>query len=101
MALALCVVSLTTSCATSQMDRVLDDHRGTETWTKSSDAFKTIMRTYVHGDNVSYTDEELDQHFEDYLTLSDSDVNRFIEDQSCVPASGSGPARYYMANATH
>lgn len=59
------------------------------------------MRTYVHGDNVTFTDEELDQHFEDYLTLSESDVKRFIEDQSCLPASGSGPARYYMANATH
>jgi hypothetical protein len=99
MVLALCV--LTTSCAGSQLDRVLDDHRGTEQWTKSSEAFKTIMRTYVHGDNVTFSEEELDQHFEDYLTLSESDVNEFIEDQSCVPVSGSGEARYYMANATH
>jgi hypothetical protein len=99
--LSLCVVLLTASCASSQFDRVLEDHRGTDKWTQSSEAFKTIMRKYVHGDNVTFTDEELDQHFEDYLTLSESDVNRFIEDQSCVPASGSGPARYYMANATH
>lgn len=98
-ALALCVF-LTTSCA-GRLDRVLDDHRGTEQWTKSSEAFKTIMRKYVHGDSHEFTDQELDQHFEDYLTLSQSDVDRFIEDQSCQPAAGSGPARYYMANATH
>lgn len=92
---------LTTACAGSKIQRALDDHRGTDKWTKSSEAFKTIMREYVHGDDVDFSDEELDDHFEDYLTLSQGDVDRFIEDQSCLPAPGSGPARYYMANATH
>ncbi|WP_106089175.1 hypothetical protein [Enhygromyxa salina] len=97
---AVCVVLLTTSCA-GTIGRVLDDHRGTEQWTRSSEAFKTIMRKYVHGDNHSFTDADLDQQFEDYLTLGQADVDKFIEDQSCLPAAGSGPARYYMANATH
>lgn len=83
------------------IDQVLRDFRGTDAWNRSSAAFKQIMRNYVHGTDTSLSDEELDQHFEAFITLEKSDVDRFIADQSCVPASHSQPARYYLANATH
>ena len=89
-----------TGCA-SQLERALRDQRGTEVWNTSSDAFKEIMRRYVHGDNHEYTDAELDDQFEAYLTLDKDDVDHFIRSQSCLPRSGSGPARYYTVNATH
>lgn len=89
-----------TACAGATVQQVLDDYRGTDTWTQSSEAFKTIMRNYVHGD-PSVTDEELDQQFEDYITLSPEDVDAFIRGQSCLPPAGSQQARFYMANATH
>ena len=98
-ALALSCVAPLAGCA--GVDRVLRDHRGTENWTRSSDAFKEIMRNYVHGSHVKISDEELDSQFEAFLTLSDDDVDRFIRDQSCVPPAGTDPSRYYMANATH
>ena len=97
--LLLGVVSLT-GCA-SQLERALRDQRGTEVWNSSSDAFKEIMRRYVHGDNHQYTDAELNEQFEAYLTLDKDDVDDFVRSQSCLPRSGSGPARYYTVNATH
>ncbi len=59
------------------------------------------MRRYVHGDDHVYTDAELDEQFHAYLTLNEDDVDDFIRQQSCVPPTGSGPARYYTVNATH
>ena len=60
------------------MDDVLDDHRGSPAWASSSEAFKTIMRKYVHGKNHQLTDEQLEDHFEQYLSLTDEDVEAFI-----------------------
>lgn len=99
--ISILTLALLTSACAGTVEQVLDDHRGTEQWTKSSEAFKTIMRSYVHGENAGYTEAQLDQHFEDFLTLSQADVDAFVRGQSCVPESGTGPARYYMANATH
>jgi hypothetical protein len=92
---------LTSACAHATVARVLDDYRGSEEWKRSNAAFKTIIRQYVHGEHGGFTDAELDQLFEDFLTLSQADVDKFLRGQSCVPESGSGPARYYMANVTH
>lgn len=96
--------ALMVGCGSEQkktMQAVLDDHRGSPAWATSSEAFKTIMRKYVHGKNHQMTDEELDTHYEQFLSLTNEDIEAFIAGQSCVPESGSGNARYYMINATH
>ena len=99
--LALCASLVLGGGCAGKLEKALSDHRGTETWNSSSEAFKEIMRRYVHGDEHTYTDAELDEQFEAYLTLDQSDVDAFVLGQSCVPESGTGPAQYYMANSTH
>jgi hypothetical protein len=86
---------------TTSLDAVLADQRGTEKWTRASAAFKKIMRNYVHGGNESLSDQELDQAFTQYITLSKQDVRSFIDEQSCLPEPGTGEARYYMVNVAH
>ena len=101
--LAVCLLlgAMTLTGCASKIERALRHQRGTEVWNTSSDAFKEIMRRYVHGDNHTYTDADLDEQFENFVTLDAKDVKAFIRSQSCLPPTGSGPARYYTVNAAH
>jgi|GEM_PF-1887620 len=94
---------LATACTKTQKEKIesaLNQHRGGKAWLKSSRAFKKIMREFVHG-GKNLSDAQLDRDFELFLTLTEEDVRKFIQGQSCMPIGGKGDDQYYIVNTGH
>jgi len=86
----------------SKIQKVLDELRGTEEWEKSRQAFRTIIGNLVHGEKSKITDEELDRHLLQTLTITQDDINRHLDStRSSVPEGEKAESRYYVVTAQH
>jgi hypothetical protein len=89
----------------AQIQKVLDEVKGTPEWnnSKSRLAFHKIMRNFVHGDNATIRDEELDRHFLRALTLTQDDINHHLDSiRSPAPLGQTVEgSQYYLVTVTH
>ena len=87
----------------SEIQKVLDKFRGTEEWKKSRNAFHNIIRKFLYGENSTISDEELDQHFERALTITQNDIDQHLNRINSGQAGEKAPSSpdYYLVNVMH
>lgn len=59
------------------------------------------MRKHLHGHPSDWTDAELDEDFEMFVTLSKDEFDIFLKTHSCQHAKSGEEARYYSVHAVH
>lgn len=86
----------------ADIENVLAKYRGTDEWNKAQNAFKEIIRTYVHGGMKNMSDDELNKHFEQAVTATQLDVNTFLnKSNSVLMSQRDASSPYYMVNVEH
>lgn len=90
-----------TTAQVATVEQVLKQYRSSPEWKQSRDAFRKIMRKHLHGHSGDWTDAELDEEFESFITLSQDEFELFLKTHSCQPHRSGEKATYYSVHATH
>ncbi|MEM8909443.1 MAG: hypothetical protein AAGD05_16470 [Bacteroidota bacterium] len=87
-----------------EIEKILQRYRGSKAWSISQNAFREVMRNFVHGGHGQQggNDDTLDGHFEHTLLLTKKDVEQYKKLMASLRGGDRDPhSPYYTLEVAH